>query len=49
MRCGDHVSVIARSTGKYESATGSLQYFGMADFTDLTLVLRDRGQVCYAP
>jgi hypothetical protein len=34
-------------TGKFENATGQLEYFGLADFTNLTLVLRYRGQVCY--
>ncbi len=46
---GDYVSVISGGTGKYANATGSLEYFGLADFTNLTLVLRYRGQVCYAP
>lgn len=45
---GDYVSVISGGTGKYANATGSLEYFGLADFTNLTLVLRYRGQVCYA-
>jgi hypothetical protein len=34
-------------TGKYKNATGYLDYFGMADFKENTLVLRYRGQVCY--
>jgi hypothetical protein len=46
---GDYVSAISGGTGKYENATGSLSYFGLADFTNLTLVLRYSGQVCYAP
>jgi len=45
---GDYVSAISGGTGKYANATGSLEYFGLADFTNLTLVLRYRGQVCYA-
>jgi len=45
---GDYVSVISGGTGKYANATGSLSYFGLADFTNLTLVLRYSGQVCYA-
>lgn len=47
VRWGDYTSTIAGGTGKYANATGSLTYFGLADFTNLTLVLRYSGQVCY--
>jgi hypothetical protein len=46
---GHYRSTIAGGTGKYASATGFLDYFGMADFHQATLVLRYRGEVCYAP
>jgi hypothetical protein len=45
---GNYRSYIAGGTGKFEGATGYLDYFGMADFYQNTLVLRYRGQVCYA-
>jgi hypothetical protein len=45
---GNYRSYISGGTGKFASATGYLDYFGMADFTQNTLVLRYRGQVCYA-
>ena len=45
---GNYRSNISGGTGKYANATGYLDYFGMADFTQNTLVLRYRGQVCYA-
>jgi hypothetical protein len=45
---GNYRSVIDGGTGKFEGATGYLDYFGMADFTQNTLVLRYRGEVCYA-
>jgi len=48
VRWGDYTSVITGGTGKFANATGSLDYFGVADFTNLTLVLRYRGQVCYS-
>lgn len=47
VKWGNYISDIAGGTGKYQNATGSLQYFGTADFKELTLVLRYRGQVCY--
>jgi hypothetical protein len=47
VRWGDYISKIVGGTGKFENATGQLEYFGLADFTNLTLVLRYRGQVCY--
>jgi hypothetical protein len=45
---GNYRSYISGGTGKFEGATGYLDYFGMADFYKNTLVLRYRGQVCYA-
>jgi hypothetical protein len=45
---GQYISVITGGTGKFAGATGSLEYFGLADFTNNTLVLRYRGTVCYA-
>ena len=48
VRWGDYRSDIAGGTGKFDGATGYLEYFGLADFNALTLVLRYRGQVCYA-
>jgi hypothetical protein len=45
---GNYRSYISGGTGKFEGATGLLDYFGMADFYQNTLVLRYRGQVCYA-
>jgi hypothetical protein len=45
---GDYRSDINGGTGRFENATGYLEYFGLADFTNLTLVLRYRGEVCYA-
>lgn len=45
---GNYRSAISGGTGKFANATGYLDYFGMADFTQNTLVLRYRGQVCYA-
>lgn len=45
---GNYISTITGGTGKFTNASGSLSYFGMADFGQHTLVLRYRGQVCYA-
>ena len=45
---GNYRSNITGGTGKFERATGYLDYFGMADFHQNTLVLRYRGKVCYA-
>jgi hypothetical protein len=45
---GNYRSDIAGGTGKFNNATGYLDYFGMADFQQNTLVLRYRGEVCYA-
>ena len=48
VRWGDYKSDIAGGTGRFENATGILEYFGVADFTNHTLVLRYRGTVCHA-
>jgi len=45
---GHYNSTITGGTGKFQNATGYLEHFGMADFNQNTLVLRYRGQVCYA-
>jgi len=45
---GQYRSDIIGGTGKFDGATGYLDYFGLADFSANTLVLRYRGQVCYA-
>jgi hypothetical protein len=45
---GNYRSEITGGTGKFNDATGYLDYFGMADFHQNTLVLRYRGEVCYA-
>ena len=44
---GHYTSDINGGTGKYTGATGTLSYFGMADFVKNTLVLRYSGTVCY--
>jgi hypothetical protein len=44
---GNYTSAIAGGTGKYKNATGKLDYFGIADFSQNTLVLRYRGRVCH--
>jgi hypothetical protein len=41
-------TIVPGGTGKFEHATGHLDYFGIADFHQNTLVLRYRGEVCYA-
>jgi hypothetical protein len=43
---GKYISEISGGTGKYQGATGKLEYFGLADFKALTLVLRYRGEIC---
>jgi len=48
VRWGKYISKITGGTGKFAGATGSLEYFGLADFVNNTLVLRYQGQVCYA-
>lgn len=45
---GNYRSYIKGGTGKFNNATGYLDYFGIADFQQNTLVLRYRGEVCYA-
>lgn len=45
---GNYRSYITGGTGKFSHATGYLDYFGIADFHQGTLVLRYRGQVCHA-
>jgi hypothetical protein len=47
VRWGDYIAHITGGTGKYANAKGSVDTFGLADFTHLTLVLRYRGEVCY--
>ncbi len=42
---GNYRVYIAGGTGKFEGATGYLDNFGMADFTQNTVVLRYRGRV----
>ena len=44
---GNYSSDISGGTGKFDGATGTIKYFGMADFTNNTLVLRYSGTVCY--
>lgn len=43
---GNYRSDVAGGTGKYVNATGYIDYFGIADFSQGTLVLRYRGKVC---
>jgi hypothetical protein len=45
---GNYRSYITGGTGKFSHATGYLDYFGMADFHQGTLVLRYRGEICHA-
>jgi hypothetical protein len=44
---GSYTSDISGGTGKFDGATGTLSYFGMADFIKNTLVLRYSGKVCF--
>jgi hypothetical protein len=44
---GNYSSDIKGGTGKFDGATGTINYFGMADFNKATLVLRYSGTVCY--
>lgn len=44
---GNYTSDISGGTGKFDGATGTISYFGMADFNKNTLVLRYSGNVCY--
>lgn len=48
VRWGNYRSDISGGTGKFAGASGYLDYFGIADFAAGTLVLRYRGQVCFA-
>ena len=43
---GNYSSDILGGTGKFAHATGRIDYFGIADFKQGTLVLRYRGRVC---
>lgn len=43
---GNCRSYISGGSGKFAGATGYLDYFGIADFSQNTLVLGYRGQVC---
>lgn len=45
---GNYRSDIVGGTGKFAGAKGYIDYFGIADFHQNTLVLRYRGKVCYA-
>lgn len=45
---GNYFSDISGGTGKFTNAAGRIDYFGIADFKEKTLVLRYRGQVCSA-
>ena len=44
---GNYSSDILGGTGKFKNATGRIDYFGIADFKELTLVLRYKGKVCH--
>jgi hypothetical protein len=44
---GNYSSDILGGTGKFATATGRIDYFGIADFKEKTLVLRYRGKVCH--
>jgi hypothetical protein len=44
---GNYSSDILGGTGKFAHATGRIEYFGIADFKQSTLVLRYRGKVCH--
>jgi hypothetical protein len=44
---GNYRSDITGGSGKFKGATGYIDYFGIADFHQNTLVLRYRGEVCY--
>lgn len=43
---GNYTFEILGGTGKFKNATGKLEYFGIADFNQNTLVLRYRSKVC---
>jgi hypothetical protein len=44
---GNYFVDILGGTGKYANATGRISCFGIADFREMTLVLRYRGKVCH--
>jgi len=44
---GHYSSDISGGTQRFDGATGTINYFGMADFNKATLVLRYSGSVCY--
>lgn len=44
---GNYSSDILGGTGKFAHASGRIDYFGIADFKENTLVLRYRGKVCH--
>ena len=44
---GNYASEIDGGTGKFKNANGNIEYFGIADFKQNTLVLRYSGKVCY--
>lgn len=44
---GNYSSDVLGGTGKFANATGRIDYFGIADFKELTLVLRYRGRICF--
>jgi hypothetical protein len=44
---GNYSSDILGGTGKFTNAIGKIDYFGIADFKERTLVLRYRGKVCH--
>lgn len=44
---GNYLTEISGGTGRFVGATGTISYFGMADFSKNTLVLRYSGTVCY--
>ena len=50
VKWGNYKSAIVGGTGKFADAKGTLEYFGLADFnpSQLTLVLRYRGEVCFS-
>ncbi len=41
---GNYSSEIKGGTGKFAPATGRIDYFGIADFKETTLVLRYKGR-----
>ena len=45
---GNYSSDILGGTGKFANATGRIHYFGIADFREMTLVLRYRGRICHS-